>query len=166
MHERSIAHVAHETEIRYRTGLGDVTACRGGGMVVRTIAGIDAAVLRYLNYYGPVSAVSFGPIHTPSVLGSAEQMERVASAFPAGVPETMEEFFSLSREFTEKSGLVTPRVSEVLAACDASGVDASMTMLGNGVFAYGEKAVPVLAAFGDVYRMGIARNGPVLVEEA
>jgi pantoate kinase len=165
MDERGIARLAHETEIDHHTGLGDVNSCRGGGMVVRTIAGIDAPVRRIHGLTGPVFAVSFGPIHTPSVLGSSEQMERVAAAFPSGEPETIEEFFSSSRAFAEKSGLVTPQVEEVLESCDAQGLKASMTMLGNGVFAYGNEAGPVLSRYGKVYRMGIAKNGPVLVKE-
>lgn len=163
MPEREIALLAHETEILHRTGLGDVTSCRGGGMVVRTVAGIDAPVQRFTDLPGPVSAISFGPIHTPSVLGSPAQMEKVTAAFPAGQPATVAEFFACSRAFAQKSGLITPQVREVLEACDERGVAASMTMLGNGVFSYGGEAIPILARFGKVYRMSVATNGPVLV---
>ncbi len=165
MSEREIASLAHVTEILFKTGLGDVSSCRGGGMVVRSSAGIDAPVLRYLDMEGPVSAISFGPIHTPSVLGSAEQMERVTAAFPDGEPETIAEFFSRSRAFCRRSGLLTSQVADVLASCDRAGVMASMTMLGNGVFAYGDEAFPVLSRFGRVYRMTFARNGPAVLEE-
>ncbi len=165
MDERRIAHLAHETEILHRTGLGDVVSCRGGGMVVRTIAGIDAPVRRIPDLAGPVFAVSFGPIHTPTILGSPGQMERVTAAFPAGEPETIEEFFSRSRAFAEKSGLITLQIRDVLESCDTSGINASMTMLGNGVFAYGDNAGPALSRFGNLYRMAVAKNGPALVEE-
>ncbi|OPY37687.1 MAG: Pantoate kinase [Methanoregula sp. PtaU1.Bin051] len=165
MDERRIAHLAHETEIVHRTGLGDVTSCRGGGMVVRTVAGIDAPVRRIHGLSGPVSAVSFGPINTPSVLGSPGQMEKVAAAFPSGEPKTIEDFFSYSRAFTEKSGLITPQVREVLDFCDHNGINASMTMLGNGVFAYGDDAEPILSRFSSVHSMAVAKNGPVLLKE-
>jgi len=163
--ERRIAHLAHETEVKHRTGLGDVVSCRGGGMVVRTVAGIDAPIRRFTDIGEPVYAVSFGPIHTPTVLGSPEQMAKVAVAFPDGEPGTFPEFFANARSFAEKSGLVTPQVRSVLAACDDAGVPASMTMLGNGVFACGNNARPVLARFGEVYGMTIAKSGPVVVEE-
>jgi len=163
--EREVAHVAHATEVRHSTGLGDVVSCRGGGMVVRTVAGIDAPVRRLTGIAEPVYAMSFGPIHTPSVLGSPEQMARVAAAFPAGEPATLSEFFARARAFADRSGLVTGRVKKVLSACDAAGVMASMTMLGEGVFACGDQAPPVLSRFGGTYGMTVAREGPVVVEE-
>ena len=164
MGERRIAHLAHETEVERRTGLGDVVSCRGGGMVVRTIAGIDAPVRRFTGLSERIYAISFGPIHTPSVLGSPERMAKVSAAFPAGEPATPREFFLMARAFAEKSGLVTDRVREVFSACDAAGISASMTMLGDGVFACGEDARPVLGRFGEVYEMGIAGSGPAVVE--
>lgn len=162
--EKRITSIAHEAEITCRTGLGDVAACRGGGFVVRTSAGIDASTRRYLDLPEPLFAVSSGPIHTPSVLGSEKQMEKVASAFPKEEPANIGEFFRLSRTFTEKSGLITPWVREILVCCDGAGVMASMTMLGNGVFAYGENSQDVLMRFGRVFEMRVAPHGPAILE--
>jgi pantoate kinase len=159
-----IARAAHESEIVHRTGLGDVAACRGGGLVVRTNAGIAAPVRRYLGLIEPVYAISFGPIHTPDVLGSKEQMDKVTAAFPEKVPQTIGDFFSISKKFSQTSGLLTPEVSEVLIRCETAGVPASMTMLGNGVFAYGAKAKDVLSGFGTLYEMHIAQKGPRIIE--
>jgi len=164
MDDNRIAHVAHESEIVHRTGLGDVAACRGGGLVVRTNAGIAAPVRRYLGFPEPVYAVSFGPIHTPDVLGSKEQMDKVTAAFPEKVPQTIGEFFSLSKNFAQSSGLLTPEVSEVLTLCENAGVPASMTMLGNGVFAYGMRAKDVLSGFGTLYEMHVAQKGARIIE--
>ena len=83
MDPHEIARIAHETEVEHRTGLGDVAACQAGGRVVRTGAGIDGRIERLFDLPEPVYAISFGPISTPSVLSSPEQMERVAQAFPA-----------------------------------------------------------------------------------
>jgi len=164
MGEDRIARAAHESEIVHRTGLGDVAACRGGGLVVRTNAGIAAPVRRYLGLIEPVYAVSFGPIHTPDVLGSKEQMDKVTAAFPEKVPQTIGEFFSLSKNFAQSSGLLTPEVSEVLTLCENAGVPASMTMLGNGVFAYGMRAKDVLSGFGTLYEMHVAQKGARIIE--
>lgn len=165
MKPHDIARIAHETEVEHRTGLGDVAACQGGGRVVRSGAGIDGEIHRYYDLFGEISAISFGPIHTPSVLGSATQMDRVARAFPQKIPETLEEFFAESRVFSYKSGLVTPEVERVLRACAAEGVRASMTMLGNGVFACGSKAHAVLRQFGNVYQCGMATAGARIIGE-
>ncbi|MEN6395613.1 MAG: pantoate kinase [Methanoregula sp.] len=159
-----IAEVAHETEVVFRTGLGDVAACQGGGRVVRTGPGIHGTILRTFDLDFPVCAITFGPIHTPDVLGSKAQMARVAEAFPARQPETYLDFFACCREFSKKSGLETPAVQRVLAECDRCHIPAAMTMLGEGVFACGDRASGVLRAFGEVYNMGMADAGVRIVE--
>lgn len=139
--------------------------CRRGGFVVRPFAGVTSPVHRYFDLSLPVCAVSFGPIHTPSFLGSQKQMDRVDAAFPTKEPEDIEDFFRLSRTFAKRSGLITPEIQEVLGCCDRKGVPASMTMLGNGVFAYGKGAREVLSGFGRTYELRVAQNGPIILEE-
>lgn len=158
-----VASAAHDVEVRFRTGLGDVAAAQGGGAVVRRGPGVGAEIRR-IHSDEPVCAVSFGPIPTPEILDSAEAMARVTAAFPTAEPGTVEELVRLSRTFAERSGLVTDRVRRVLAACDDAGVPASMTMLGDGVFAVGPGADRVLAPFGTVHRLHIAREGFRLLE--
>ena len=160
-----IAALAHEAEVTHRTGLGDVAACQGGGRVVRSGPGIDGQIERSFDMAGPVCMLSFGPIHTPSVLGSQEQMDRVTAAFPGTVPQTPADFFRLSRQFTLDSGLATPEVLAVLARCEQAQVPASMTMLGNGVFAWGDRARSVLEPFGQVHECTMARSGAGILEE-
>jgi pantoate kinase len=157
--EREIAALAHEIEVTHRTGLGDVAACQGGGIECRMGPGIGADILRIPGHGQVIHAVSFGPIPTPAILGDPARLERISRAFPGRCPRDAGDFFGLSRSFAERSGLVTPRVAEVLAACDRAGLPASMTMLGEGVFALGEEAVPVLAPFGKVYRLRVADRG-------
>ncbi len=162
--DHDIAVLAHEAEVQHRTGLGDVAACQAGGWVTRDGPGIDAHIHRHYDLSGPLYAISFGPIHTPSVLGSPQQMEKVASAFPHRFPHNGQELFSVSQLFTLKSGLATENVREVIRLCNARNVPASMTMLGNGVFAYGESAKEILAPYGEDYECRIARNGPHITE--
>ena len=163
---REIALLAHESEVLHRTGLGDVASCQGGGRVVRSGQGIDGAIARSFDLPGPLFAVSFGPIPTPSVLGSPEQMDRVAAAFPQNPPRDAGDFFRLSRTFAEKSGLLTPEAGAVIRQCDDHGIPASMTMLGNGVFAYGEGASAILAEFGTVYTFAVADRGARIIGDA
>jgi pantoate kinase len=162
---REIALFAHVAEIHYKTGLGDVAACQGGGFAVRESAGIDGRIVRHFDIVDPLFAVSFGPILTPSVLSSAEQMERVSSAYPDRVPGDLHDFFPLCRSFDERSGLQTVEVRRALAACDRSGVPAAMTMLGNGVFACGSAAREVLAGCGEVYEFKVALAGARIIGE-
>ena len=155
----AIASLAHEIEVIHRTGLGDVAACQGGGIECRRGPGITAEIDRIPDPGRIIHAVSFGPIPTPHVLGDPARMEKIDRAFPGRCPRDIGDLFSLSRDFAERSGLVTPRVREVLAACDRAGVSASMTMLGEGVFAFGEEAAPALSPFGEVFRLRIAARG-------
>jgi pantoate kinase len=165
MDTHEIARIAHDTEVLHRTGLGDVAACQAGGRVVRSGAGIDGAIERIFDLPEPIYAVSFGPIPTPSVLSSSEQMERVAHAFPHEKPRNVEHFFTLCQAFAEESGLITADVSAVLLACATNTIPAAMTMLGNGVFAYGRKAQGVLQPFGNVYHCEMARDGARIIRE-
>ncbi|WP_292408487.1 MULTISPECIES: pantoate kinase [unclassified Methanoculleus] len=158
-----VAACAHEAEVLHRTGLGDVAASQAGGLVCRMGAGIHAKIARFYPEE-PLYAVSLGPLPTASVLSSGEAMTRIAAAYPNRCPRDLADLCRLSREFAEKSGLIEPAVRRVLAACDASGVPASMTMLGNGVFACGDGAGRVLSGFGEVYRLHAARRGAYLIE--
>lgn len=163
MDRAAIAALAHRTEVVHKTGLGDVAACQGGGLVCRRTPGTAGAITRVL-VDEEVKALSFGSLPTPQVLGSAERLAQVAAACPDTCPTDLGDFFRLSRSFAEKSGLVMPEVRAALAACDAAGVPASMTMLGLGVFAAGEGAEEALAPFGDPIPLRVAREGFRLLE--
>ncbi len=154
-----IASLAHEIEVIHRTGLGDVAACMGGGIECRKGPGIGAEIERIPAPGRVIHAVSFGPIPTQGILGDPGRMEMISAAFPGRCPRDIGDLFGLSRSFAEKSGLITPRVREVLIACDRAGVSSSMTMLGEGVFAMGEKAEMVLSPFGKVFGLRIAERG-------
>jgi len=157
--DREIAGLAHEIEVTYRTGLGDVAACQGGGIECRKGPGIGADIARIADPGRVICAVSFGPIPTPSILGDPGQMQRIEGAFPGRCPRDVDDFFGLSRAFADASGLVTARVREALNACDRAGVRSSMTMLGEGVFAPGREAAAALAPFGKVYQLHVAGTG-------
>ncbi len=165
MNAEEIAQWAHAAEVTHRTGLGDVAACQGGGRVIRSGPGIHGLIERRYDMPEPLYTVSFGPIHTPTVLGSSEQMDRVSNAFPKTIPENSTDFFLLSRCFAEQSGLITQEVSEVTRLCDAAGIPSSMTMLGNGIFAYGSKARDVLLPFGHVYELRVSATGAHILED-
>ena len=86
-------------------------------------------------------------------------MDRVARAFPDRCPSNLREFLTFSRSFAEESGLITPRVREALERCDRYGVPASMTMLGEGVFAIGKNAMAAFSPLGSPFTMRISRHG-------
>lgn len=156
--------LAHEAEIVHKTGLGDIAACMGGGRDCRKGAGIRATIDRKYDLSDTLCAVVFGPLPSPQVLGSPEAMERVIRAYPGRCPRDTVDFFRLSKKFTIESGLATPEVLSALSACERAGIPATMTMLGNGIFAYGEEAPHILSGFGDTCILHPAAEGVHLVE--
>jgi pantoate kinase len=80
-------------------------------------------------------------------------------------PQDAQDFFRISCQFADRSGLMTPEVREVIRVCQEEQVPASMTMLGNGVFAYGRKARAALRQFGEVYEFTMAKTGTRIVGE-
>ena len=158
------AELAHEAEIVHRTGLGDVAACQGGGRDYRLGPGIAAEIHRFSDLDAPIFAVTFGPLPSPLVLGSASALERIGAAYPEEYPGTPAGFFRLSRLFAEKSGLLTGELNDLLRVCEEHRVMASMTMLGNGVFAMGEGAEDLLSSYGTVLELHAAREGVRITE--
>jgi pantoate kinase len=158
------AELAHEAEIVHRTGLGDVAACQGGGRDFRTGPGVGARIERFFDLDEPLYAVNFGPLPSPLVLGSSGALSRISAAYPDDYPGSPEAFFSLSRAFAEKSGLLSPEIHELLRHCTDEGIPASMTMLGNGVFALGEDAGHLFATYGEVFPLHVALHGVRIME--
>ncbi|MDD1724567.1 MAG: GHMP kinase [Methanospirillum sp.] len=151
--------VAHLLEVLHRSGLGDVSACQGGGYVVRTTPGPDGIIIRKHDPR-PLYALTVSPLQTSSVLSSSGILKQVESAYPDEMPRSLDELMMVSRKFAEQSGLISGDVRKILSVCDANDIPASMTMLGNGVFALGRNAEPVLKGFGEVYRLSLATSGP------
>jgi len=156
------ARIAHRIEVKHRSGLGDIAACQGGGFVVRRSPGPGGLIIRRMDDR-PIYALTIRPLKTSLVLSSPECIDSVFRAFPVRIPTTLDEIMILSREFAEKSGLISDDIRPILAACDEEGVPASMTMLGCGVFALGSEAKAVLKQFGEVYTLRIAAGGPRVI---
>lgn len=154
---------AHQVEVAFRTGLGDVAACQGGGWVVRIGPGIMADILRYQDKQ-TIYAITMSPLKTESVLSSPEMMSKITAAFPRIHPDTLTGFFACSRNFAEASKLISPDVEKVLIDCDANNIPVSMTMLGNGIFALGERAKDLLNRYGETYSLQISQTGPRILE--
>ena len=155
--------LAHIAEVIHRTGLGDVAACQDGGIDCRKGPGIRADISRLRGPFPDIYSITFGPLPSPAILGSPGMIGKINAAFPGDCPRSIHEFFKFSRYFSEKSGLITPEVRHALDYCDTHGILASMTMLGNGVFAAGHGAKEVLSGFGTVYTLAVAGRGPYLL---
>ncbi|MDD1709755.1 MAG: GHMP kinase [Methanoregulaceae archaeon] len=158
------AGLAHEAEIVHRTGLGDVAACQGGGRDFRTGPGIGADIRRFHDLHEPLYAINFGPLPSPLILGSPDALSRVSAAYPEEYPGSPELFFRLSYGFAQKSGLLTQELTDLIAECMREHIPASMTMLGNGLFAMGEGASDLFGSYGEVLKLHVASRGVRILE--
>lgn len=154
---------SHDIEVRRGTGLGDVAAISCGGVVVRTKPGIHG-VTKKLGDERNIYCLSFGEIVTQSVINSEETMRKVNNAFPQSIPQNTDEFMINSRAFARTGGLLDSKLEEIIESCEKEGVVCSMTMLGRGVFAFGEKAKEVFELYGEPVKLKVSATGPRLVK--
>ncbi|MHA1960132.1 MAG: pantoate kinase [Candidatus Thorarchaeota archaeon] len=141
------AQYAHLAEIVNRTGLGDVLAQTVGGLEVRTrpgAPGFGEAVNIPMPTSKRVLLAGSGGLETRDVLTDPESRKLVNDAGDKAVSRLIEnptfgEFISCSREFSERTGLMTKRVARALAELTEAGLaNSSMVMLGDSVFCFCE----------------------------
>ena len=164
------ATIAHEIEVLHRTGFGDVAGSMRGGVIYRPVSGIRGGFIGdSISYNGTeqITALIFGPLVSDSILTSEVALRQIREAFPDQKPKTIEEFFSLSYQFAAKSGLMSQKVSHILNVAKEADVLASMTMLGDGVFALGQRGHAFLCAHApdpkSIFVCDIAHCGPRVI---
>lgn len=165
---RELAGAAHCAEVTNMTGLGDVTGMTFGGVVVRKKAGapflgiIDKIPCRDTT----ISWVSFGEIHTKSVLSDDLKKKNINNAGKSRLKEllkkpTLENFFLQSAAFSKDIELMSNRVKDAIEAVEAAGGLASQAMLGDTVFAINDNGA--LLEFGEVHESRISNAGAHLL---
>ncbi len=136
------AQIAHRAEIDCKTGLGTVIAETFGGIEIRTepgapeigritkIASIDDLV---------VACLAFGPLSTRDILNNSPTRRRINESSEVLIKRlvenpSIENFMKSSRSFAEQTGLITPRLRQVMEESDEAGIVCSMPMFGDAVF--------------------------------
>ena len=139
--ENELITVAHGAEVLAGTGLGDVVGQARGGFPIR----LDPGAPAYGTFDGipareRVEYVTFGELSTEDVL-SGDTSELTAAgrrALSTLVAEpTLGTFMYASRRFARETGLMTPKLADVITDVNEAGGEASMAMLGETVFALG-----------------------------
>ncbi len=134
--------VAHRAEVNCKTGLGTVTSVSNGGFNIRTTPGAPGvSEVRKIPLSKRLRVVSgsFGPIPTKRVLSNRGLRDRLNLCGRSLVGTLLRHpdatnFLRLSRRFAQCSGLLTPRLCQVLGSIEQEGILASMLMIGKGVF--------------------------------
>ncbi len=162
---------AHIAEVEQGGGLGDISAILRGGITIRERPGLPpiGKVLRIEGQPEVVLCVLGGGIPTKSVLGDAAKRKAINASGSKRVDmllanPSLERLFSLSSEFAIESGLASRKVLEAMNAASKLGM-ATMSMLGNSVFAVGDtKGLErVLSDFGRVFRTRVNTEGARLI---
>ena len=153
------------------TGLGDVYPQSVGGLVVRTEPGVDphGSIQRFRKEREVVLCIVGPPLSTKDVLEDEEAVRRTSKLGRVAMNNFLNEaslgsFLHHSLEFARGSELISKEVSNAVQACKEFG-SASMSMLGNSVFAIGdtENLRYKLLEFGDTFVTSIENEGARLV---
>ena len=163
---------AHEAEIESNTGLGDVAALSRSGITYRRVEGIPPyGRIDRINAEPDVTLCVVGdPLETSAVLGNAQKraaVNRVGKEYveKMAIAPTLANLMRLSREFMKRTNLATKEVEAAVIAAEDFG-PASMTMLGNSLFAVGNarEQEGVLSSHGKTFRAKVDWRGPRIME--
>lgn len=139
-----VVRAAHKAEVECLTGLGDVLPQSVGGLVVRTEPGAEphGEFQRFEQDGDVVLCIVGPPLSTRDVLSDEATVARISKIGRQYVntflnETSLDNFLHLSLEFARESELIPEAVEEAVENCKEFG-RASMSMLGNSVFAVGE----------------------------
>ena len=137
--------IAHRAEINLGSGLGDVIAQMGRGVVLRTKAGAPGIgeIKSFVNEKLVVATKTFGEIDTASIIQDPDYKKIISDAGLELKNRFLENpsignFLDFSFEFSKKTNLMSDEVSELIDYFNSLDdiLGSSMAMLGNTVFAF------------------------------
>jgi len=165
--EHEAFEATHVAEIENKTGLGDVSAIMKSGITIRTMPGLPpiGKVERIDGAPDVVLAVIGGKLLTKDVLTDPAKMKAINKSGSEKVglllrEPTLSRLMELSAQFAMETGLARKEVLSAMNAASKLG-SASMSMLGNSVFAVGdiEGLSQVLSEFGKVWVTKVDTRG-------
>ena len=158
---------SHFAEVTLKTGLGDVLASFFGGIEVRKTPGLPPwGVIEHIpGKYDVVLCVIGKKLDTKKILTDQQKTKNIVDYGKLCTKKllqnpSVENLFTLSKMFSEKTGLIEPNVTKAVNAANKFGM-ASMCMLGNSVFAIGKtnELKKILSNFGKVYVSSVDESG-------
>ena len=161
----------HSAEVKHHTGLGDAVAQNLGNFVVRTKPGVPpfGEAKRYDFDAELIFCTIDKPIKTSQVLKIPEMREKITGSGRSCMSQFMSDisfsnFMDISWKFTRETGLAGQSVIEAVSSVHESGIGkASMSMLGNTVFATGDtrEIANCLGSYGELIKTKIEGRGGV-----
>ncbi len=164
---------AHNAEVIYRTGLGDVLAESFGGIEIRKSPGLPPwGEIEHIPGNSEVVVCVIGnKIPTSEILNNPEIVKRIRTNARYCLTSllenpSLENLLIQSYRFARNVGLADDKIMKAIEMANNYGI-ASMCMLGNSIFAIGEteKLTKALSVFGKVFRCTIDQQGARIIEE-
>jgi pantoate kinase len=159
---------AHEAEIKFKTGLGDVLPQSVGGVVMRKMEGCPPfGIVEKVpcDETDVVLCIIGEDLFTKDIITDEEYKKKITEFGTKALREfqgksSIDELMRLSYDFSNKTGMLSKKIDEAIQAANSVG-RASMSMLGNSVFAVGDtrKLKEVLGGFGDVIVCQVDQRG-------
>lgn len=136
--------IAHMAEINLGSGLGDVIAQTGKGLVLRTQAGAPGiGEIKSFEHDVFVAYKTFGKIETADIIGDANHKRTISSSGLKYLElfkkdPGLENFLAFSNRFAHETDLVSGEVENLIEHFNSSSdiLGSSMAMLGNTAFAF------------------------------
>ncbi len=158
---------SHIAEVSQSTGLGDVVAQHFGGIEIRREPGLPpyGFLEHIVGSYEIVVCIIGEALSTTKILTDTQHVAHIKTLgktclFELLKKPTFETLVNLSEYFTLKSKLADNTIIDAITDCKKYGI-ASMCMLGNSLFAVGEKnqLQDILSQYGTTYSCNIETNG-------
>ena len=136
--------IAHMAEINLASGLGDVIAQTGKGLVLRTQPGAPGiGEIESFEYDVFIAYKTFGEIKTADIIRDPNHRQAISSSGLKYLElfkkePTLENFLSFSNRFAHETNLMSGEVENLVDYLNSSSdiLGSSMAMLGNTVFAF------------------------------
>lgn len=136
--------IAHMAEVNLGSGLGDVIAQTGHGLVLRTRPGAPGiGEIKSFEKDVYIAWKTFGGIETSEIIEDPHHMEIISSSGIKFLDEfekdpSLENFLSFSYEFSKCTNLMSDEVKNMIEYFNSRPniLGSSMAMLGNTVFAF------------------------------
>ena len=163
---------SHFAEVQLRTGLGDVMASSFGGVEIRKEPGLPPwGVIEHIpGEFDVVLCVIGKKLETKKILSDTNLSVNISNYGKFCTKKLLENpcvenFFSLSKVFMQKTNLADEKVIQAINSCENIGIG-SMCMLGNSVFAIGktDELCKILSSFGKVFVCSVDKNGARTLE--
>lgn len=135
--------IAHLTEIRLSSGLGDVAGAMCGGCVMRLQEGSPCVgVIDKIPITRPIYVIckTIGSLPTSGIIDNPSYQMRINRSGSSLLGEliknpSVDNFIRLSYQFAEDTQLITDELQEIINIMKDESIGASMAMLGNTAYA-------------------------------